>query len=144
MFDLLSHDATIQMSDRAMTLAARRMALVASNLSNIDTPGYHTQDFNFNDAFNNEMAKLDRQFSPGATSSVPSSFSYFTNAESGVTIPSITDPVDITSERNDGNDVHLDRETMNLATTQETYQLASNLAQSELRLVLGAIRDAAR
>jgi len=38
----------------------------------------------------------------------------------------------------------LDRETMNLATTQELYQVSSNLAQNELRTVLGAIRDAAR
>jgi flagellar basal-body rod protein FlgB len=139
MFDLVSSDSMLEMSARAMTLASRRMALVASNLSNIDTPGYHTKDFNFNDAFNAEMAKMDRQLSPGSSSP-----SYFTSQEDGVTIPPVTDPVDITSERNDGNDVHLDRETMNLATTQETYQFASNLAQSELRLVLGAIRDAAK
>ena len=139
MFDLVSSNSTLQMTDRSMTLAARRMALIASNLSNIDTPGYHTRDFNFEDAFNTEMAKLDRQLSP--TTSTPS---YFTSEQDGVTLPPVTDPQDITSERNDGNDVHLDRETMNLAKTQETYQFASNLAQSELRTVLGAIRDAAK
>lgn len=140
MFDLVSTDSTIQIAAKAMTLASRRMSLVASNLSNIDTPGYHTQDFNFNEAFNNEMVKMYGQNSP--SSSLPS---YFTpSSPDGVTLPSITDPVDLTSERNDGNDVHLDRETMNLASTMETYQFASNLAQGELRTVLGAIRDAAR
>ena len=62
---------------------------------------------------------------------------------SSVSAPEIIDPVDITSERNDGNDVHLDRETMNLSKAQETFQLASNFAQTELKKVLGAIRDAA-
>lgn len=140
MFDLLSQNPMIQMADKSMSLASRRMALVASNLSNIDTPGYHTKDFNFEDAFKNEMAKLDGQNSP--TSSAPS---YFSNAQAdGVSLPPITDPVGITSERNDGNDVHLDRETMNLAKTMAIYTLSSNFAQGELRTVLGAIRDAAK
>jgi flagellar basal-body rod protein FlgB len=140
MFDLVSHNAMLQMADRGMTLASRRMTLIASNLANIDTPGYRTQDFNFEDAFKAEMEKLDRQLSPGSLGSAGSSFS----SGSGVAAPTITDPLDITSERNDLNDVHLDRETMNLAKSQEIYQLSSNFAQNELRTVLGAIRDAAR
>jgi len=139
MFDLVSRNPMLQLSDRSMTLASRRMALIASNLSNIDTPGYHTRDFNFEEAFKAEAAKLDRQLSPSTSSP-----SYFTSSQQGVTVPAIIDPVDITSERNDGNDVHLDRETLNLAKTQEIYQLSSNLAQNELRTVLGAIRDAAK
>jgi len=143
MFDLVSSNTMLQMADRTMTLASRRMALVASNLSNIDTPGYHTQDFNFEDAFKAEMTKLDGQLSPTSLGS-SSATSYFTSSTAGVTMPPIIDPVDITSERNDGNDVHLDRETMNLAKTQEIYQLSSNLAQNELKLVLGAISAAGR
>ena len=142
MFDLVSQNFMLQMTDRSMTLSARRMSLIASNLANIDTPGYRTQDFNFEDAFRTEMEKLDRQFSPGTATS--SSFQYFQGSSASVTAPQVTNPLDITSERNDGNDVHLDRETMNLAKTQEMYQLSSNLAQNELRTVLGAIRDAAR
>lgn len=143
MFDLVSQNPMIQMADRSMTLATRRMALIAGNLANIDTPGYRTKDFNFEDAFKTEMAKLDRQLSPGTLGSAPSSFTYFQD-QGGAAPPEITDPLDITSERNDLNDVHLDRETMNLSKTQETYQLSSNFAQTELRLVLGAIRDAAK
>ena len=119
------------------------MALVASNLSNIDTPGYHTKDFNFEDAFKAEMTRLDGQLSPTSSGSSPVT-SYFTSSGTGVAMPPIIDPIDISSERNDGNDVHLDRETMNLAKTQEIYQLSSNLAQNELKLVLGAISAAGR
>ena len=137
MFDLVSQNPMLQIADRSMTLAARRMSLIASNLANIDTPGYHTRDFNFEEAFKTEMAKLDRQFSP--TTTPPSYF-----ASGGVSAPMIVDPVDINSERNDGNDVHLDRETMNLAKTQSMYQVSSNLAQTELKLVLGAVRDATK
>jgi flagellar basal-body rod protein FlgB len=127
------------LADKGMSLAARRMSLIAGNLANIDTPNYHTQDFNFEEAFKTEMAKLDRQFSPAS-----SVHSYFQDRTDGIATPTISDPIDITSERNDGNDVHLDRETMNLAKTQSIYQVSSNLAQTELKLVLGAIRDAAK
>lgn len=129
----------LQMADRGMTLASRRASLIASNLANIDTPGYHTRDFNFEQAFRTEMEKLDRQLSPGQPGS---SFS----GSFGEASPSTraTDPVDVSYERNDGNDVRLDRETNNLAKTMATYTLASNFAQTELRKVLGAIRDLAK
>ena len=139
MFDLLTQNSLLQMCDKSLTLSSRRMALVASNLANIDTPGYRTRDFNFEEAFQAEMKKMDGQ---KMTANSPAS--YFTSGQDGVTMPPIVDPVDLTSERNDGNDVHLDRETMNLAKTQEIYQFSSNLAQNEVRLTLGAIRDAAK
>ena len=137
MIDLVSQNPMIQLSAAAMTLSSRRMALIASNLSNIDTPNYHTKDFDFEAAFKNAMSDMDGQLSP--TSSSPS---YFKDSK-GPSAPESIDPIDLTSERNDGNDVHLDRETMNLAKTQNIYQLSSSLAQTELKKVLGAIRDAA-
>ena len=139
MFDLISNNKMIQMMDRSLTLASRRMSLVASNLANIDTPKYHTQDFSFQDAFKVEMAALDRQFSP-SSQDTPSSFS----GKSGITPPIPSDPIDQQYERNDGNDVNLDRETMNLAKTQATYQFAAQVAQAELKRLNGAIQSAGR
>ena len=69
MADLVSSNKMIQMMDRSMTLASRRMSLIASNLANIDTPKYRTQDFSFQDAFKSEMEALDRQFSPEGSGS---------------------------------------------------------------------------
>jgi flagellar basal-body rod protein FlgB len=142
MFDLVSQNPMIQVADRGMSLASARMSLVASNLANIDTPGYRTRDFDFEAAFKTEMEKLDRQFSPGTFggSGDPSA----DQPSGGLSPLKIVNPVEINSERNDGNDVHLDRETMNLAKTMSIYTLSSNLAQGELKLVLGAIRDATK
>jgi flagellar basal-body rod protein FlgB len=139
MFNLIDSNKMIQMMDKGLTLASRRMSLIASNLANIDTPQYRTQDFSFQDAFKDEMASLDRQFSPGS----PDLPSYFAN-KPGTKVPTPSDPVDQQYERNDGNDVNLDRETMNLAKTQATYQLSAQLAQAELKRLLGAIRDGAK
>jgi flagellar basal body rod protein FlgB len=46
------------------------------------------------------------------------------------------------SERNDGNDVSLDRESMLLTRTQTNYQMASNFMQVELRKLYGMIKEA--
>ena len=139
MFDLVSSNKMVQIMDRSMTLASRRMSLIASNLANIDTPQYHTQDFSFQDAFKQEMQNLDKQFSPGAQG-LPSAF----GSPSGITPPTPSDPIDQQCERNDGNDVSLDRETMNLAKTQAAYQLSAEIAQAELKRLVGAIREGAK
>ena len=140
MFDLVSNDYMLQMMDRSMTLATQRMTVIASNLANIDTPNYRTQDFSFEDAFKQEVASLDRQFSPASRSTGGSS--YFTPSRPAAPVP--TDSTSTVSERNDLNDVSLDQQTMALAKTQNLYQLSSNFAQAELRRVLGAIRDGAK
>lgn len=137
MFDLVSSNPMLQMMDRSMTLASRRMTLIAGNIANIDTPNYRAQDFSFEAAFNKEMAALDRQFSP-TTPSLPS---YFPSTR---TVSAEADASGPTFERNDLNDVSLDQQTMLLSKTQEMYQLSSNFAQAELRKLLGAIRDGAK
>ena len=137
MFDLVSDNPMIQAMDTTMTLATRRMALIASNMANIDTPGYHTQDFNFEGTLKNELAKLDGNQLP-MTRTNPMHFPITASASQ----PPSTDDVHPSYERNDGNDVSLDRESKNLAQTQITYQLSSNFAQLELRKIRQMIRDA--
>lgn len=134
MFDLVSNNPMLQMMDRSMTLANRRMSLIAANLANIDTPGYQARDFSFEDAFKKEMANLDRQFRPGGSG----------GASGPAYAVAAADQAAPQYERNDLNDVSLDQQTMLLAKTQETYQLSSNFAQAELRRLLGAIRDGAK
>lgn len=136
MFDVLSHSPMVQNMDRAMSLANRRLDLVAGNLANIDTPGYRTRDIDFQE-----------------------SLKAATQGQSGQGLPMMrTDPrhlggssggfevhpqeVSTGQERNDGNNVNLDRETMLLQRTQSSYVLASSFLQSEVRRTLQAIRDA--
>lgn len=139
MFDLVSSNSMIQMMDRSMTLASRRMTLIAGNLANIDTPGYRARDFSFEQAFKAEMDNLDRQMSPSASGSLPTYFPDRTSQLTAGTTASAS-----AYERNDLNDVNLDQQTMNLAKAQNAYVLSSNFAQVELRRLLGAIRDGAK
>jgi flagellar basal-body rod protein FlgB len=137
MFDLISSNSMINTMDQSMTLATRRMGLIASNMANIDTPGYHTQDFNFETALKNALVQSNGNNLPMAKTN-PLHFS----GNGSSSLPISTGDVHPAYERNDGNDVSLDRESQMLAQTQITYQMSSNFAQLELRKIRQMIRDA--
>jgi len=96
--------------ERYMDLLSARQKLVASNIANADTPGYRTQDIDFEAEFQTALGqKPEVRGVPGL-------------------------PV-----KNDGNDVSLDREARLLAENALRFQVASNLMRSELRTVRSAI-----
>jgi flagellar basal-body rod protein FlgB len=136
MFDLTQGNVMIQSMDRSLTLASQRQALIASNLANIDTPGYRTRDFSFEEAL---KAEFSRQNTPNALRTTNPMHLQGSPTSS---LPPSTDPLTPSSERNDGNDVSLDRESMLLTRTQTNYQMASNFMQVELRKLYGMIKEA--
>jgi len=108
MLSPLSHDL-----GRYMDLLAERQRLVASNLANIDTPGYRTKDIDF-------------QFE-------------FLSLESGGR-PHVIEPADLVV-KNDGNNVSLDREARLLAENALRFNVASQLARAEIRKIRMAIEE---
>ena len=95
-----------------MDLLSARQKLVASNVANADTPGYRTQDIDFQSEFLNATGGA-----PRATE-----------------VPGL--PV-----QNDGNNVSLDREARLLAENALRFQVASQLMKSEIRVVRSAIQE---
>ncbi len=95
-----------------MNLLSARQKLVASNLANLDTPGYKTRDVDFQ-------------------------FEYMSRLEDSK--PNVIEP-DLPS-KNDGNNVSLDRETRLLAENAMRFQAASLLARGEFRKIKSAIQE---
>ncbi len=100
--------------EQYMSLLSARQKLVASNLANADTPGYKTQDIDFQREFNAQLG-----IRPSA-----------------VEVPGL-------QTKNDGNNVNIDREARLLAENQLRFSIASTLARSELQSVREAIKDGA-
>jgi flagellar basal-body rod protein FlgB len=98
--------------ERYMDLLSARQKLVASNVANADTPGYRTQDIDFQ--------------------------SEFVNAMGGP--PRVTEVGDL-PVKNDGNNVSLDREARLLAENALRFQVASQLMKSQIRSVRTAIQE---
>lgn len=126
----------VQTMDRSMGFAARRLDLIAGNLANLDTPGFRTRDFDFHSAMKEAMAGVSGQNLPLARTHAG-----HLGPSQGQGVPAAQE-VTTGQERNDGNNVSLDRETMLLSRTQSNYVLASTFLQGEVRRTLTAIRDA--
>ena len=96
----------------------RRQTVIASNMANVDTPGYRTQDVNFEQ-------EMKRAMNPSETSTVNNQ----THAVSGLL------------ERPDGNNVDIDRESLLLSETQLQYQLGTQLLKQRFHQLLTAINS---
>lgn len=94
-----------------MTLLSARQKVVAANIANADTPGYKTQDIDFQTELQNVSGGI-----PPAPSTV-----------AGLTV------------KNDGNNVSLDRESRLLAENALRFNIASNLLRSQIKIVRMAI-----
>ena len=106
-------DPIVRNLERYMDLLSARQKLVASNIANADTPGYKTHDIDFQTEFRSAV----ESGSPRA-----------------VEVGGLRD-------KNDGNNVSLDREARLLAENALRFSLASNLVRTELRMVKAAIQE---
>ena len=91
---------------------------IASNIANVDTPGYHTKDINFQAA----MQQVSEQ-------------------GSGAQLFQAANEVQGLPERPDGNNVNVDREGMLLGESQLQYQMGVQLIKSEFHRLLVAIKE---
>lgn len=98
--------------ERYLDLLSARQKLVASNIANADTPGYQTQDIDFQ----SEFASLAKGQQP---------LTYMSEELQG---------------KPDGNNVNLDREARLLAENQMRFNLVSTLVRSNLKTVSEAIQ----
>jgi flagellar basal-body rod protein FlgB len=96
-----------------MDLLSARQKLVASNIANVDTPGYKTKDIDFQF----EFMSLVKGGSPNV-----------------VEAPGL-------AVSNDGNNVSMDREARMLAENALRFNLAATLMKTQLKLLNSAIQE---
>jgi flagellar basal-body rod protein FlgB len=106
-----------ELLEHFLDLTAQRQSLIASNISNIDTPGFRTKDLNFKQAILNAIQSPEND--PKATA------------------------VDVKGlmERPDGNNVSLDREGLLLAQTQLQFRMGTQLIKDEFHRIQMAIEE---
>jgi flagellar basal-body rod protein FlgB len=104
--------------ERFLDLATVRQSLLVSNIANVDTPGYRTQDIDFH----GELARALSQ-------------------ESGAPVLPMTRRVPGLMSRPDGNNVSVDREGLLLAELQLKYQAAIQAMKAEFSYVRYAIHE---
>lgn len=103
---------------RYLDLASDQAKLTAANMANIDTPGYKTLGMNFEAEMRKAMSQVDNE--------QPASNVNVTNVDGLITRP-------------DGNDVSMDRESLNLAEAQLKFKTGVALLHIENQKIMDAI-----
>lgn len=99
---------------RYLDLTTQQLQLTASNMANVDTPGFKSEGLNFNQAFSDALAGHAQK---GAA-----------EVEDLVTRP-------------DGNNVSMDREAMELAKEQLQFRTGVELLKHEFSRISDAIHS---
>jgi flagellar basal-body rod protein FlgB len=98
--------------ERYLDLLSARQKLVASNIANADTPGYQTQDIDFQSEFQNALGGS----------------------------PHVLEVSDL-PVKNDGNNVSLDRESRLLSENALRFSVATSLLRSQIQTIRSAIKE---
>ena len=99
--------------EQFMNLVSARQKVVAANIANADTPGYQTKDIDFNNELQSQMSGSK---------------------------PNVME-VSGLKNKNDGNNVDIDREARLLAENALRFSVAENLAHSEISTIRTAIQE---
>ena len=104
-------DTTTAALGKYMDLLSARQKLIASNIANVDTPGYRTQDIDFQSEFQNAIGGV-----------------------SPVEVPGL-------KTNNDGNNVSLDRENRLLSENALRFNIAAQLMKGQLSTLKMAVEE---
>ena len=95
-----------------------RQQLIVSNMANVDTPGYHTKDVDFQSALRAVM-----------------------NSDGEAHLDPAAMELQGLPERPDGNNVDIDHESLKLSQTQLQFQLGVQLVKNKFSDLLTAIKE---
>jgi flagellar basal-body rod protein FlgB len=110
---------TMNLLGHFLDVTSQRHKLVVANMANVDTPGYHTKDLDFQSELKRAAAAEEN------------------------TLPVVRSVAGLL-ERPDGNNVSMEREGLLMAETQMQFGLGVQLLQHEFHTLLTAINEGAK
>jgi flagellar basal-body rod protein FlgB len=133
MLESILNTPYLQVARQALTGLSRRQEAIASNIANIDTPGYQRKTVTFEDALKAELTPPS-----GATSALPLRVTdprHITATGAMASGDSIggVQAQDVIATKNDSNSVDIDQEMTNLVDTQLRYQALSQTVGTRLQ-----------
>ena len=125
-------DNGMRTMEKYLDLAVQRQSLIASNIANVDTPGYKTVDLSF------------EQELRGATASEGSRLETTNSHHFGITPDSQTasvKQVEGLTVRNDMNNVNIDREMAQVSTNALKFSMVAQLIAGKFRTLKSVIQE---
>lgn len=128
-------DSTMQVLQRSMDASAARQAVTASNVANLDTPGYTPKDVDFDAAL--DAARAEFAASPSRTNDRHLGAS--ARAEAGLDTFESPD----LAPGPDGNSVDLDTQMSRMAETAVLYQASARSTSKKMALLRYVVSEGA-
>lgn len=127
-------DDTMRAMESYLTRLSKRQQVVASNVANIDTPGYRTKDVSFHATMDELLSGPAASMRTGPERDPVSELS-FTPPE-----PEVFEERGLPM-RPDRNNVDLDREMLKLAETSFGYSTTIQLLRTKFRMIATSINE---
>ena len=131
----LSFGKTFYALEKAISIAQQRNAVITSNISNLDTPGYKSKDINFK----SELAKaLETNHQNGLVRTNPRHISMQNNGGQMI------EPYEEQGEWNGYNWANIDSEMTKLTENNLVYRTAVEALLRKMNLLKEVIREGGR
>jgi flagellar basal-body rod protein FlgB len=134
-------DALTDSLSHFLDVDVARYKLIATNLANVDTPGYHTRDLDFRAELRRAATEDSGPGDSGMEGGQPVSASFRPVARQIRGMQIRGRQVRGLMERPDGNNVSVERESLLLAEAQMKYNLGVQLLKDEFHTISLAINS---
>jgi len=136
----ISDNAIMTALGRRMTAAVATQTVAASNLANLDTPGYRAREVTFDDALTRELQKSGLAVPAGREVTMVSTNPGHLGG--GVALgPQVTESSAPAQARRDGNNVEVDRELLQMTRAAGDFAEAQTVLAAKFRLIRYAIEE---
>jgi flagellar basal-body rod protein FlgB len=133
MSEIPSDSAVVSALRQQMTLAAARQAVAASNLANVNTPGYRAREADFGSTLETKL---------GADSAAAIRLTHASHLAHPEPAGPATKEQDGLAARADGNNVQIDRELLSMTQAAGEFARAQTALAAKFRLVRYALNEA--
>jgi len=131
----LSTNLVANTLSKSLDIAALKQKIAASNLANIDTPGYRAKTLDFKAALKRAASNSSySDFGLDKTNSM-----HYTENSEGTSLSVGEDSETI--PKNDGNNVNLDKEMMDLAEANAVFKVSSRFLINKIRMIKYTLRE---
>lgn len=119
---------------RVLDVSSRRASLVATNVANVDTPGYKARTFDFDAAL---AACAERPVGMGPARTDPRHIG--STAQGKTSAVAVEETDDAATERYDGNTVNIEQEMADLLEAELMFSASSRLIAKKIEMLRTSI-----
>ncbi len=127
------NNQTLDAMEAYMTRLSQRQQIVASNLANIDTPGYKTKDISFHATMQELLSENAGNVRTTRPEHIQGTIQVFPQAQ--------VFEAQGTPSGLDQNNVDLDREMMKISETSFAYSLMTQMVRGKFRTIASSIKE---